>query len=99
MTVLPPRDDEGLITTRAAPQVEDFRERAPEIAASIQEIAGTIQDQLRTSSAPADGWGMDSVKLSFELALEAGAGVVIAKTSATATFSIEITWKRPPVPA
>ena len=41
----------------------------------------------------AGAWSLDGVNLSFEMALQAGAGVVIAKASASATFSIDITWK------
>jgi hypothetical protein len=94
--VLPAPNEQGLIAPRALPRAEDFRARAPEIADSIQEIADTLQAKLGDGAAevPAGAWAMDSVTLGFELALEAEAGVVIAKTSATATFSIKIKWTR-----
>ena len=92
--VVPSRDDDGLIAPRGAATVEDFRKRAPEVAESIQEVAGIIQAHLDDRPQPSGAWSMDTVSLSFELALEAGAGVVIARASTTATFSIEIGWTR-----
>ena len=88
-------DDDGLITSNK-PTFESFRDRAPELAEGIREIAGALQNRLDQPSASttATDWSMDGVKLTFALALEAGAGVLIARTSASATFSVEISWTR-----
>jgi Trypsin-co-occurring domain 1 len=94
--VRPARNEKGLIAP-GVPSVEDFRNRVPEVADSIREIAEAIQtkldagDQAQLSAAR---WMMDSAQLTFQMGLEAGAGVIIAKASASATFSIQITWKR-----
>jgi Trypsin-co-occurring domain 1 len=95
VVVSPAPDDKGFIAPRKLPSVEDFRERAPEIAESIREIADLMQTRLGDDEVqdPASRWSMDRVTLSFELALEAEAGVVIARASTSATFSIEISWR------
>ena len=95
VAVVPARSDDGLIA-RQTPTFESFRDRAPEIADTIREIAVSMQTRLEVDPATAEstGWSMDAVKLTCSLALEAGAGVLIARTSASATFSLEIGWTR-----
>ena len=56
------------------------------------ELAGPPQ----SGEAAPDGksWGLDEVQLNFQLALQADAGVVIAKASTSATFNATMTWRR-----
>jgi hypothetical protein len=93
--VMPPRDNRGQIK-HGAPSVDDFGKRAPDIAAGIREAAAMIQAGLEEgeSSAVPGAWAMDAINLSFEMSLEASGGVLIATASASATFSVEIAWKR-----
>jgi hypothetical protein len=93
--VLPDINEDGLIAP-GVPTVEDFRSRAADVADSITEIAQTVQARLDAGDQEQHSarWAMDSAQLSFQMALQAGAGVVIAKATASATFSIQITWKR-----
>jgi hypothetical protein len=56
------------------------------------EPAGQARD---AEAEPAgESWGLDEVQLSFQLALKADAGVVIAKASTSATFGATMTWRR-----
>jgi hypothetical protein len=50
----------------------------------------------RDGEAAPDGksWSLDEVQLNFQLALQADAGVVIAKASTSATFNATMTWRR-----
>jgi hypothetical protein len=50
----------------------------------------------RDGEAAPDGksWGLDEVQLSVQLALQADAGVVIARASTSATFNATMTWRR-----
>jgi hypothetical protein len=91
-------DDAGYLSPRAAP-LDDFRRRAPEIAEGIMTVAEVLRSQLEAKAAAhpreqRSGWAMDGLSLSFELALEAEAGVVIARAKTSATFSVEISWRR-----
>jgi Trypsin-co-occurring domain 1 len=80
-----------------APRVsipEDFRRRAGEIADSVAEIAEQFRTRLRTVLASGDdGWGVESIEIGFDIAVQAEAGVVIAKASTGATLSAKLTLK------
>jgi hypothetical protein len=94
--VLPSRNSKGLISP-GVPSLEDFRSRVPDVADSIHEIAEAVQKRLDADEQGQDtagAWAMDSAQLTFQMALAAEGGVVIAKASASATLSIQITWKR-----
>lgn len=84
-----------------APQVsvpEEFRRRAGEIAEGITEIADQFRAKLgRILKKDESGdWGVESIELGFNIVVKAEAGVVIAKTSAGATFSARLTLKALP---
>ena len=51
-----------------------------------------LGEQLRDKDA--DTWTASEVKLSFQLALQAEAGVVIARAKTAATFSVDVVWRR-----
>ena len=83
----------------------DFAGRADDIADALLEVARRIRGRLQSADEdgePADGaptpagkdWGLDEVQLNFQMALQADAGVVIARASASATFSATIIWRR-----
>jgi len=76
---------------------EQFRRRAAEVADSIAEIADQFRSRLeRVLQKPADpGWTTDTIELRFDIAVQAEAGVVIARATTGATFSAKLTLKAP----
>jgi hypothetical protein len=76
---------------------EQFQRRAGEIADSIVEIADRFRSSLEKAlQKPAEpGWHMDSIELRFDIAVQAEAGVVIARATSGATFSAKLTLKAP----
>lgn len=79
------------------PAAEQFRRRADEVADSIAEIADRFRSGLgKYLQKPAEpGWHMESIELSFEIAVQAQAGVVVAKATSGATFSATLTMRAP----
>lgn len=78
-----------------APRVavpEDFRKRAGEIAESIAEVVEDFRSRLGSILTRSDdpAWHVGSVELAFGIVVQAEAGVVIAKTTAGATFSAKL---------
>jgi len=94
------RDASGYLSPRAA-RLDDFGKRAPEIADGILSVADLLRAELDAKAAESttttSAWRMDSLTLSFELALEAEAGIVIARAKTSATFAVEISWSREPL--
>ena len=76
---------------------EQFRQRAGDVADSVAEIAAQFRSRLEKAlEKPADsGWRMDSIELRFDIAVQAEAGVIIARASSGATFSAKLTLKAP----
>jgi len=72
---------------------EDFKRRAAEIADSVADIADQFRSRLgRVLHPPTDaGWGIQSIEIGFDLAVQAEAGVIIAKATTSATFSARVT--------
>ena len=95
LEVNPPFASGDLAPHAALP--EEFRKRAAEIADSVAEVADQFRTRLASvMHAPVEKqWGVESVKIEFKVAVQAGAGVVIAKASTTATFSVTVTLLRP----
>jgi hypothetical protein len=77
------------------PTLEQFSRRATEIADSVAQIAeefrSRLQKTLRKPEGP--GWHTESIELGFEIAVEAQAGVVIARAASGATFSAKLILK------
>jgi len=75
---------------------ESFASRAAELADTITGVSADLRDHLEANMAGEDThlWRLASVQLSFELALQAEAGVVIARASTGATFSATLTWSK-----
>jgi Trypsin-co-occurring domain 1 len=94
MVEVHPRSVSGDLAPRVAVP-EQFRLRAGEIADSVAEVADQFRAKLaqilRHPTEP--GWGVDSIEIGFDLAVQAEAGVVIAKASTSATFSAKLTLK------
>jgi hypothetical protein len=89
----------GDVARRAPVAPESFANRAGEIADAITEVAGKLRDHLeekeeKTAAEATHLWRLDTVELAFELALQAEAGVVIARASTSATFTATLTWSR-----
>ena len=76
---------------------EDFRARAGEIAESLAEIIEDFRSKLAHVLRRRDeqAWGVGSVEIAFEIAVQAEAGIVIAKTTAGATFSARLVLQPP----
>lgn len=68
---------------------EEFRSRAGEIATSIAEVVDHFRSRLARKLDKGDdsGWHVGSIEVTFGIAVQAEAGVVITKASAGATFS------------
>ena len=80
---------------------EEFRERAGEIADSITEVADQFRSRLEKMMHRHEDNGLHigSIEIEFGIAVQAEAGVVIAKATAGATFTarlvLEATEDRP----
>ena len=79
------------------PALEQFSRRAGEIAESIAKIAEEFRSRLKkTLHKPEEsGWRTESIELGFEIAVQAEAGVVIARAVGGATFTAKLTLKAP----
>jgi hypothetical protein len=77
---------------------EEFRSRAGEIADSIAEIVDHFRLRLKKVLDQRDdsSWRVESVEIAFDIAVQAEAGVIIAKTTAGATFSARLVLHAPP---
>lgn len=71
---------------------EQFRSRAGEIVESLQDIVQDFRERLGRQAAVGDdsGWRVGSIEVSFDIAVQAEAGIVIARAGAGATFSAKI---------
>jgi Trypsin-co-occurring domain 1 len=78
------------------PMPELFSARAGEIADSVAEVATQFRARIdeAVSREETDGWQLGQVEVAFGLQAEAGAGVLIARASAGATFTATLTWTR-----
>jgi hypothetical protein len=91
-----PSGDPGDLGPRiAAP--EDFRARAGEIAESLADIVEDFRSKLARVISRRDehSWGVGSIEIAFEIAVQAEAGVIIARTAAGATFSARLILEPP----
>jgi Trypsin-co-occurring domain 1 len=79
------------------PTLEQFSRRAGEVAESVAQIAEEFRSRLqKTLRKPTDsGWHTESIELGFEIAVQAEAGVVIARAVSGATFTAKLTLKAP----
>jgi hypothetical protein len=95
----------GNLSPGAPSAAEKFTARADEIADSILLVSRRMQTELKNKyeaeslegqreAEGATGWDIDTLEINFELALQAETGVVIAKASAGATFSVSLTLRR-----
>jgi Trypsin-co-occurring domain 1 len=92
--VVPPVSTVGDLGPRIS-LPERFQDRAAEIANSVADIAESLRDGLarRLRADPADSIGLNGVEVEFSVNLQSEAGVVIARASANAGFSVRLTWK------
>jgi hypothetical protein len=76
---------------------EEFKSRAAEIIDSIGEVVEQVRSRLGKELRQKDhsSWKVDSIEIEFGLAVQAEAGVVIAKTTAGATFSARLVLRAP----
>jgi hypothetical protein len=89
-----PRSVSGDLAPRVAVP-EEFRRRAGEIADGVAEVADQFRSRLERVLTTRDdaGWGVDSIEIGFDIAVQAEAGVVIAKATTGATLSARLTLK------
>jgi Trypsin-co-occurring domain 1 len=76
------------------PTLEQFRRRAHEIADSVAEVAEEFRSRLqKVLRRPEDpGWRADSIELDFQVAVQAEAGVIVARAVSGATFTVKLTF-------
>jgi hypothetical protein len=91
-----PSGDLGDLGPRVAVP-EDFRARAGEIAESLADIVEDFRSKFAQVFArrKEDAWGVGSIEVTFQIAVQAEAGVVIARTTAGATFSAKLVLQPP----
>lgn len=83
------------------PALERFGRRAGEIADSIADSIAEIAEEFRSRlektlrTHDGGGWHTDSIELGFDIAIQAQAGVVIARAVTGASFSAKLTLKAP----
>ena len=88
-------DEEGNLAPRIL-KPELLLNRIDEIGDSLRDIATKLSQRLDELAAhPDNQWRLSEVGLKFSLDLEAEAGVIIARTSATVGFEATLTWKAP----
>lgn len=89
-----PRSISGDLGPRGA-ALEDFRSRADEIIESVAQVTTQFRSRFEQLLTPeGDGrWDVDTIEIGFDLAVQAEAGVVIAKASTSATLSAKLTLK------
>ena len=77
---------------------EHFRERAAEIASGISNVADELKSRLVgiLTNTNDDGIGLEEVEVSFAVAVQTEAGVIITKSAASATFSVKLKLKNRP---
>jgi hypothetical protein len=78
------------------PAPELLSDRAGEIADGVAEVARQFRDRIDdvTTTETATGWKLGQVEVEFGLQVEAGAGILIARATAGATFTATLTWTR-----
>jgi hypothetical protein len=73
---------------------EAFMSRVEDLGQSLKEIAERLSEQLEDfEKKRAAAWQLERVELKFSLDLEAQAGVVIARTKASAGFEASLSWR------
>jgi Trypsin-co-occurring domain 1 len=77
------------------PTLEQFRHRAHEIADSVAQTAEDFRSRLQKALPDPEnsGWRTESIELGFQIAVQAEAGVVIARAVSGATFTVKLTLK------
>ena len=95
--IRPRRSTAGDLAPRiAVPEL--LSQRIDEIGDSLRDIALKLSRRLDEFAAGSEkNWRLGEVEIKFSLDLEAEAGVVIARTSATAGFEATLSWKAKPV--
>jgi hypothetical protein len=88
-------DEEGNLAPRVV-KPELLVDRIDEIGDCLRDIAMRLSQRLdELATHPENQWRLGEVELKFSLDLEAEAGVIIARTSATVGFEATLTWKAP----
>lgn len=74
---------------------ERFQARAAEIAGGIAEVARRMgpqfADLLKDDGSP---WSVDQLQMSFGVAAQADANIVVVTAHGQATFTVTVTWSR-----
>jgi Trypsin-co-occurring domain 1 len=87
-----PRGTGGDLAGRR-PEPEPYEARAGELADGIVYVAVQMRDRLDEMRATAArSWRLDTVEVQFGLAVQAEAGLIVARASAGATFTATLTW-------
>ena len=76
------------------PSPEDFVKRVPELRDALRRVATGLSEGIDELDSTSKTWGLSEVTVQLEIALAAEAGVIITKTSGSATFRIDLKWTR-----
>ncbi|MEU1238670.1 CU044_2847 family protein [Micromonospora aurantiaca] len=76
--------------------IENLKDRIDELGDSIIEVSGSLQNRLAAAERENSdaGWRLSEAQITFSLDLEAEAGVIISRTSASASFEVSLSWSR-----
>jgi Trypsin-co-occurring domain 1 len=92
--VRPRRGRTGNLKTQAAVP-ENLSKRIDEVGDALRDIAQKLSSRLdEFDASPKKSWQFSEAEIKFSIDLEAEAGVIIARTKATAGFDVGLTWKR-----
>ncbi|MET7995079.1 CU044_2847 family protein [Amycolatopsis sp. NPDC005232] len=93
LEVDPQQGSGDLAPRKSAP--EDFRKRASEITACVEEVANEFRSKLgELMNKSADkSWNVNAIEIGFGITVQAETGILIAKASAGTNFSAKLTFK------
>jgi hypothetical protein len=75
------------------PEPEPYEARAAELADGIVYMGRQMRDRLdQIWATAAEHWQLNKVEVQFGLALQAEAGLIVARASAGATFTATLSW-------
>ncbi|MFI7336130.1 CU044_2847 family protein [Micromonospora aurantiaca (nom. illeg.)] len=76
--------------------IENLKDRINELGDSIMEVSGRLQERLAAAEKEdsSAGWRLAEAQITFSLDLEAEAGVIVSRTSASASFEVSLSWSR-----
>jgi hypothetical protein len=92
--VVPAPDQVGNLAGSALQ--ERFTDRVGELTDVIKDVASELRRRIETGLEKSSSatWGLERIEMNFSVELEAGAGVVVARTSTRGGFSVTLSFAR-----